>query len=203
MRWQPAPRRASRRGRSSPGPAVHDFDFYMGTWRVHHRRLQAAPGRQRRVGGVRGDVARLAAPRWRRQRRRQRPRAARRDLSGDLAPVVRPGDGPVVDLVARRPHPRPSRSAGRRRLRGRRSGRSSARTRSRAARSSSASCWSGITATDVPLGAGVLAGRRGDLGGQLGHGVDADAARDEAARPDGVEPRRGSAWRGPRPGYGQ
>ena len=21
------------------GPAVHDFDFYMGTWRVHHRRL--------------------------------------------------------------------------------------------------------------------------------------------------------------------
>jgi hypothetical protein len=22
-----------------PGPAVHDFDFYMGTWRVHHRRL--------------------------------------------------------------------------------------------------------------------------------------------------------------------
>ena len=23
-----------------PGPAVHDFDFYMGTWRVHHRRLK-------------------------------------------------------------------------------------------------------------------------------------------------------------------
>jgi hypothetical protein len=22
-----------------PGPAVHDFDFYFGTWRVHHRRL--------------------------------------------------------------------------------------------------------------------------------------------------------------------
>lgn len=22
-----------------PGPAVHDFDFYMGTWRIHHRRL--------------------------------------------------------------------------------------------------------------------------------------------------------------------
>ena len=22
-----------------PGPAVHDFDFYMGSWRVHHRRL--------------------------------------------------------------------------------------------------------------------------------------------------------------------
>ena len=22
-----------------PGPAVHDFDFYMGTWAVHHRRL--------------------------------------------------------------------------------------------------------------------------------------------------------------------
>ena len=22
------------------GPAVHDFDFYMGTWRVHHRRLK-------------------------------------------------------------------------------------------------------------------------------------------------------------------
>ena len=22
------------------GPAVHDFDFYMGTWRVHHRRLR-------------------------------------------------------------------------------------------------------------------------------------------------------------------
>lgn len=22
-----------------PGPAVHDFDFYMGKWRVHHRRL--------------------------------------------------------------------------------------------------------------------------------------------------------------------
>ena len=21
------------------GPAVHDFDFYMGTWQVHHRRL--------------------------------------------------------------------------------------------------------------------------------------------------------------------
>ena len=23
-----------------PGPAVHDFDFYMGTWQVHHRRLK-------------------------------------------------------------------------------------------------------------------------------------------------------------------
>ena len=23
-----------------PGPAVHDFDFYMGTWWVHHRRLK-------------------------------------------------------------------------------------------------------------------------------------------------------------------
>jgi hypothetical protein len=22
------------------GPAVHDFDFYMGSWRVHHRRLK-------------------------------------------------------------------------------------------------------------------------------------------------------------------
>src|SRR3954466_15411910 len=22
-----------------PGPAVHDFDFLPGTWRVHHRRL--------------------------------------------------------------------------------------------------------------------------------------------------------------------
>ena len=22
------------------GPAVHDFDFYMGSWRVHHRRLR-------------------------------------------------------------------------------------------------------------------------------------------------------------------
>ena len=25
---------------TEPGPAVHDFDFYMGTWRVHHRRLK-------------------------------------------------------------------------------------------------------------------------------------------------------------------
>ena len=24
-----------------PGPAVHDFDFFMGTWHVHHRRLKA------------------------------------------------------------------------------------------------------------------------------------------------------------------
>jgi hypothetical protein len=24
-----------------PGPAVHDFDFLFGTWRVHHRRLVA------------------------------------------------------------------------------------------------------------------------------------------------------------------
>lgn len=24
---------------SEPSPAVHDFDFYMGTWRIHHRRL--------------------------------------------------------------------------------------------------------------------------------------------------------------------
>ena len=23
-----------------PGPAVHDFDFYMGKWHVHHRRLK-------------------------------------------------------------------------------------------------------------------------------------------------------------------
>ena len=22
------------------GPAVHDFDFYMGSWRIHHRRLR-------------------------------------------------------------------------------------------------------------------------------------------------------------------
>ena len=25
---------------TEPGPAVHDFDFYMGSWRVHHRRLK-------------------------------------------------------------------------------------------------------------------------------------------------------------------
>jgi hypothetical protein len=25
---------------TEPGPAVHDFDFYMGRWRVHHRRLK-------------------------------------------------------------------------------------------------------------------------------------------------------------------
>jgi hypothetical protein len=25
---------------TKPGPAVHDFDFYMGTWRVRHRRLK-------------------------------------------------------------------------------------------------------------------------------------------------------------------
>ena len=24
----------------APGSAVHDFDFYMGSWRVHHRRLK-------------------------------------------------------------------------------------------------------------------------------------------------------------------
>ena len=24
---------------TAPGPAVHDFDFYMGTWQVRHRRL--------------------------------------------------------------------------------------------------------------------------------------------------------------------
>lgn len=24
----------------APGPAVHDFDFYMGSWRVHHQRLR-------------------------------------------------------------------------------------------------------------------------------------------------------------------
>ena len=23
-----------------PSSAVHDFDFYMGSWRVHHRRLK-------------------------------------------------------------------------------------------------------------------------------------------------------------------
>jgi hypothetical protein len=23
-----------------PGPSIHDFDFYLGTWRVHHRRLK-------------------------------------------------------------------------------------------------------------------------------------------------------------------
>ncbi len=23
-----------------PGSAVHDFDFYWGKWRVHHRRLK-------------------------------------------------------------------------------------------------------------------------------------------------------------------
>ena len=25
---------------ADPGSAVHDFDFYMGTWHVHHRRLK-------------------------------------------------------------------------------------------------------------------------------------------------------------------
>jgi hypothetical protein len=25
---------------ADPGSAVHDFDFYMGSWRVHHRRLR-------------------------------------------------------------------------------------------------------------------------------------------------------------------
>jgi hypothetical protein len=25
---------------AKPGPAVHDFDFYMGSWAVHHRRLK-------------------------------------------------------------------------------------------------------------------------------------------------------------------
>ena len=31
---------ASRYDDHHPGPAVHDFDFYMGTWQVHHRRLK-------------------------------------------------------------------------------------------------------------------------------------------------------------------
>jgi hypothetical protein len=25
---------------AEPGPAVHDFDFFMGSWQVHHRRLK-------------------------------------------------------------------------------------------------------------------------------------------------------------------
>ena len=40
MTWAAAPHRGSRRAPSSRGRPIHDFDFYMGTWRVHHRRLK-------------------------------------------------------------------------------------------------------------------------------------------------------------------
>ena len=100
---------------------AHDFDFYMGTWRVHHRRLDGAARRERRV--ARSSRARRVA--W--------PILGgagniddnvldlpERHLPRDLDPDLRPESTAVVDLVARRPQPGPPRPAGRRRLRGRR-----------------------------------------------------------------------------------
>ena len=122
-----------------PGPAVHDFDFYMGTWRVRHRRLterlagsdewEEFEGTSRAwplldgAGNIDDNVLEL-------------PDGTYRAIS---LRTYEPWSGPLVDLVARRPDARSPRPAGRRRLQGRHRHLHRAPTPSKAGRSSSAS----------------------------------------------------------------
>ncbi len=103
-------------GSSGAASAAHDFDFYMGSWRVHHRRLK-----ERLVGNdvweeFEGTSVATFSP-WRsRECGRQLPRAAWWYVSGCFVARLRSVGRHVVHLVARRSLPRPARSANRRQL---------------------------------------------------------------------------------------
>ena len=157
----------------APSSAVHDFDFYMGKWRVHHRRLverlagndewQEFEGTSEAwpildgAGNIDDNVLELPAGTYRAISLR----------------TFDPATDTMVHLVARWAHPGPPRSARRGQLRGRHR-----HVHRRGHVQWPADPGSLRVVRDhrelVPLGAGLLAGRRRGVGGQLGDGVNAD-----------------------------
>ena len=80
-------------------------------------------------------------------------------------------DRPLVDLLGRQPAARPARSAGDRRVRRRRRGSSRVTTSFEGRPIRVRFTWSRIDDADSALGAGVLRGRRHDLGDELDRGL--------------------------------
>ena len=156
-----------------PGAAVHDFDFYMGTWRIHNRRLtkrlagsdewEEFEGTSHAwpilggAGNIDDNVVDLPNGRYRAISLR----------------TYDPVDRPVVDLVARRAQPGaldPPVVGGFKDGIGTFIAEDTFEGRPILVRF----LWSDITATHLSLGTGLLDGRRRDVGGQLDHGVDED-----------------------------
>ena len=154
---------------TEPRSAVRDFDFYMGSWRIHHRRLKERLAdnddwKSSRAHRSRGRSS--VGPATSTTTSSTCPPAR----TGGLAPFFRPQHEPVVHLVARRPHAGPPRSASRRRVRERRRDVHRRRHVQRPADPGPLHLV-GHHRQYVPLGAVVLAGRWDHLGGQLDHGV--------------------------------
>ena len=149
-------------------------------------RAQPAPAQRLagvgRVGGVRGHERRAAAARRARERGRV-PHRPRRRHDRHVVPLLRRGDGAVVDLLGRQPALRPAGSAGHRLVRRRRRGlRGAGRVRGPA--DPRALHLVEHPHSGAALGAGLLGGRRRDLGDELDHGIHARGGRrDEPARP--------------------
>ena len=153
-----------------PGPAVHDFDFLHGRWRVRHRRLK-----QRLAGSDEWDTFEGTCHAW--------PildgagnvddnvlELPERALPRRLDPLVRPRHRPLVDLVARWPQPGRPRPARPRRVRRARRRDVPRRGHVRRPADRRALPVDRHLTHDLPLGAGVLDRRRRDVGGELGDG---------------------------------
>ena len=146
----------------------HDFDFWTGTWRIHNRRLRA-----RLAGSTEWDEFEARGQTWPilngpRQPRRV-PHGLLARLPGHDVPLLRPGDPAVVDPLGRQPARAPG-AAGRRLLRRRRRH----LLRRRLLRGPPGPRALHLDARRLAaLGAGVLRGRREDLGDELddGHGA--------------------------------
>ena len=171
-----------------PGPSIHDFDFYIGTWHVHHRRLK-----ERLVGSDEWQEFDGTSTAWTLldgagnvdDNVLELPDGPYRAVS---LRIVRPVVGDVVDLVARWPQPGHPRPARRRPVQGR--GRHVHRRRHpRRPADPRPVPVVGHHRPDLSLGAGLLTRRRNDLGGQLDHGVPAASTRVRAPR-SRLEPSR-------------
>ena len=156
-----------------PGPAVHDFDFYIGNWWVRHRRLKERLGGSDEweefegtsrawpildgAGNIDDNVLEMPNGTYRAiSLRTFEPWSERWSIwwldgrtPGRLDPPVvggfRDGVGTFIGPDTFEGRPILVRFL-----------------------------WSDITENDVPLGTGLLRRRRCDVGGQLDHGVDHD-----------------------------
>src|SRR6266853_115724 len=80
---------------------VHDFDFLVGHWRVHHRKLKERLANSHEWIEFEGTLSSQPLMGGLQQCRRPRARSAGRSLSWRSAAILRPEDPAVVNLVAR------------------------------------------------------------------------------------------------------
>ena len=166
-----------------PGAAVHDFDFYMGTWRVHNRRLT-----KRLAGSDEWEEFEGTSHAWPILGGAGNIDDNVVDLpNGQYRAISLRTYDPVADqwsiwwLDGRSPGRLDPPVVGGFQGRDRHVHRAGHLRRPADPR---AFPVVGHHGDDVPLGAGLLDGRRRDVGGQLDHGVDEDRVAGLPPRPD-------------------